>query len=129
MVKDQFTDLSNESGIGIEKLYISGSWLSLKPYLQNHADPMKTVGTDADDVIHGIEIANQNDEINAGEGDDVISGDAGNDILRGGNGNDAYLFASGDGHDVIEDDGGFSDTIRFLEGISSSNLTLTRENE
>ena len=59
-------------------------------------------GVDGDDVLSG------------GAGDDVISGDGGNDTLTGGadddtltggDGDDVFVYAPGDGDDVITDFG------------------------
>jgi Ca2+-binding RTX toxin-like protein len=46
-----------------------------------------------------------NDTITGSAGADTIVGGLGNDILNGGDGNDTYVFASGDGLDVVTDTG------------------------
>lgn len=43
------------------------------------------------------------------EGSDKLDGKKGNDTLKGGKGEDIYLFSSGDGQDVIEDDSNAND--------------------
>ena len=72
------------------------------------------------------------DELLLGEGgDDVLSGGNGNDTLIGGNGNDKYLFALGDGQDVIinqHSDSKDKDVLSFGPGISSSQVTVSRLN-
>ena len=73
-----------------------------------------------------------NDSINGGAGADKLFGDAGadtlvggkgNDTLNGGNGKDVFIYASGDGNDVITDYTAGQDSIKLTSGsISSSSL-------
>ncbi len=46
-----------------------------------------------------------NDVVNGGAGADILNGGTGNDILVGGSGLDTYVFAVGDGIDIVEDTG------------------------
>jgi Ca2+-binding RTX toxin-like protein len=62
--------------------------------------------------------------LSGGAGDDALSGGGGNDVLLGGAGNDRYLFALGDGNDVINDLAG-ADVIAFGPGITLANLVFT----
>ncbi|MCL1104527.1 hypothetical protein L2749_04545 [Shewanella algicola] len=65
-------------------------------------------------------------------GDDVLSGGAGNDTLIGGSGNDKYLFALGDGQDVINNyDTGATNTdvLSFGPGILSSQVSASRRDD
>ncbi|MFA7061571.1 MAG: calcium-binding protein, partial [Pedobacter sp.] len=87
------------------------------------------------DVISG---GDGNDTINAGLGDDIIDGGKGDDIINGRdsryydvayeqprNDNDTYLFGWSDGHDTISNRSESltnSDTIRFKEGVSASDI-------
>ncbi len=83
------------------------------------------------DTIYG---GSGNDVIAASSGDDILDGGTGNDILQGGMGNDTYFFGFGYGKDIIYDSAytyGYtgtdvyqagSDTIRFGEGITVSNI-------
>jgi Ca2+-binding RTX toxin-like protein len=67
-----------------------------------------------------------NDEvIGFSASDDVLAGGAGDDYLSGRRGNDTYVYAPGDGFDVIEDYGVIdtADTLR-LEGISTSDISV-----
>lgn len=57
-------------------------------------------GGAGEDTLDGGE---GSDKINGGSGDDLIAGGTGYDILRGGHGNDTFLFATGDGYDLIKD--------------------------
>ncbi len=44
-----------------------------------------------------------NDQLNGGTGNDTLNGGTGNDVLSGGAGNDTFVFAAGDGRDVVLD--------------------------
>ncbi|MCF8052347.1 MAG: tandem-95 repeat protein [Desulfobacterales bacterium] len=73
-----------------------------------------------------------NDTVLSGTGDDIISGGAGNDVLNGNDGDDVYLFARGDGRDVIGDrvesswwiSSAGNDTLRFAEGIAPEHVVI-----
>ena len=69
-----------------------------------------------------------NDRLFGQDGDDILNGGTGNDELVGGQGSDVYLFARGEGNDVIRDDGDTAavDTLRFAAGIASTDITLTQ---
>ncbi|RUM03845.1 hypothetical protein EFR84_19170, partial [Rhizobium chutanense] len=75
--------------------------------------------TDGNDDLYGME---REDILRAGKGDDFISG---------GNQNDLYLYALGDGHDVIQDRmtnilSGTDDVLRFGAGIGRENISFER---
>ena len=57
-------------------------------------------GNTGNDVIYGEE---GNDYIEGGSGADTLNGGAGNDTLTGGNGKDVFVYANGEGDDVITD--------------------------
>ncbi len=44
-----------------------------------------------------------NDQVNGGAGNDTLNGGTGNDVLTGGTGADTFVFAAGDGRDVVLD--------------------------
>ncbi len=69
-----------------------------------------------------------NDSIDGGDGNDTLYGGSGNDSLDGGAGNDTYVFNIDDGVDTITDISsvGEGNMIIFGEGITSSNLSLVR---
>lgn len=78
-------------------------------------------GTNASETIDGNW---GKDYIIAGKGDDVINGSAGGDV---------YVYASGDGNDVINDDVGFSDeynldVLRFAD-LDASELAIKRHGD
>jgi Ca2+-binding RTX toxin-like protein len=58
-------------------------------------------GTTSADTMQGLA---GNDTLDAGLGDDVLNGGTGADLLKGGGGNDTYVFARGDGADIVYDD-------------------------
>jgi Ca2+-binding RTX toxin-like protein len=63
--------------------------------------------------------------------DDLLDGGAGNDELNGGFGNDTYLFARGDGVDIIfdpDEDSGNNDTVQFHDVKSTELRSVEREN-
>ncbi|MEH2503384.1 Ca2+-binding RTX toxin-like protein [Bradyrhizobium sp. AZCC 1578] len=72
---------------------------------------LAAVPTSGNDTLHGDYAANTlsggagNDTIYGGAGDDALSGGAGDDYLEDGAGNHTYLFARGDGNDLIDDQG------------------------
>ncbi len=72
--------------------------------------------TSGDDTVEGYSGAEQ------------LSGGLGNDRLSGGDGSDTYVFARGDGRDVIEDNGYFDTDIVRISGLSAvrSHFVRTR---
>ena len=57
-------------------------------------------GFEGDDVLLG---SGGEDNVHGYQGDDTVNGGAGNDFLTGGTGDDLFVFADGDGIDVIND--------------------------
>ncbi|MDR2261725.1 MAG: hypothetical protein LBE06_12525, partial [Azoarcus sp.] len=66
-----------------------------------------------------------NDVLWGWDGDDTLEGGAGDDSLTGGGGNDTYLFARGDGKDVIHDRAIGDDVIKFTEGIRPEDVEVS----
>lgn len=58
------------------------------------------MGGAGNDALHG---GAGNDQLNGGAGNDTLNGGKGNDVMTGGSGADTFVFASGDGRDVITD--------------------------
>ncbi|MET0089426.1 MAG: calcium-binding protein [Candidatus Thiodiazotropha sp.] len=93
------------------------------------------LGVSGNDSLYG---GDGDDRLYGGAGDDVLRGGPGEDWLKGGLGNDVYLYARGDGNTTISnfyedtldtrDRSGYTnqDTLRFLEGIDPSDVTLSR---
>lgn len=70
------------------------------------------------------------DNLDGDSGDDDLTGGAGNDILQGGFGDDRFIYARGDGFDVIDEASaanGF-DVIDLGAGISQADVRLTVTN-
>lgn len=87
-------------------------------------------GTAGGDALYGDE-RNQtlaglegNDTLYGNGGDDTLSGGTGDDSVAGGAGADTYLFALGDGADVI--DGEYIDTLRFAADIARADMDVER---
>ena len=71
-----------------------------------------------------VRIGNEVDnDIAGGLGDDLLRGYAGNDDLLGDEGRDAYVFAAGDGDDIIEDLSPGGNVIRFVDGTDVASIT------
>ena len=69
-----------------------------------------------------------NDVLLGGAGGDILDGGAGDDRLEGGEGSDFYRFDTGFGRDLIVETGdAVEDVLRFLPGVSSGDIKLTRD--
>ncbi|MBU4407853.1 MAG: putative Ig domain-containing protein, partial [Proteobacteria bacterium] len=71
----------------------------------------------------------KDDKLYGRAGDDTLNGGMGNDYLSGDDGNDVYIFGRNFGYDTVFDGGttpGEVDTIRFLDGISPNDISVTR---
>ncbi len=92
-------------------------------------------GSENDDVVRVSGNANTlygkegNDSLYSQSGNDTLIGGEGNDYMEGGVGEDAYYFNLGDGKDTIFDANGTKDKIVFGEGISKSDIELTRDGQ
>ena len=77
--------------------------------------PVDVVGSEGVDYLTG------------GAGDDYLTGGAGDDYLTGGGGNDIFVYASGDGNDVIDEFGASSDVDTLLfSDLVQADLIFTR---
>ncbi|WP_136620092.1 MULTISPECIES: calcium-binding protein [Mesorhizobium] len=76
------------------------------------------IGTAAGETITGL------------GGDDTLEGGTGNDKLNGGAGNDAFVYASGDGNDVIEDAKSLTevDTLKLMDR-NAGDIELARQDK
>ena len=89
--------------------------------LDGGADRDALIGRAGDDWLRGGE---GNDRLFGGTDNDVLEGGAGIDRLFGGDGRDTFVFATGDGLDIIEDfneaDDGTGDVLYLsIAGVSS----------
>ncbi|GAB5606513.1 hypothetical protein TK5_25940 [Sideroxyarcus sp. TK5] len=83
-------------------------------------------GSAINDALYGM---GGQDNLYGNGGNDILNGGTGDDYLVGDAGNDTYLFARGDGNDIVYDVDatiGNTDTIRFGAGITESDIALTR---
>ena len=81
-------------------------------------------GSNEADTLNG---QGGDDTIKAFSGNDTLIGGTGNDYMEGADGSDTYLYASGDGDDVIFDRFGTRDNhILFGAGITSADIILSR---
>ncbi|NET59439.1 MAG: hypothetical protein F6K47_25840 [Symploca sp. SIO2E6] len=74
----------------------------------------------ADELTGGL----GNDTLSGGKGADKLTGGLGNDTLSGGNGRDLFIFAAGDGTDIITDFRGV-DRIGLLNGLTFNDLNFS----
>jgi Ca2+-binding RTX toxin-like protein len=76
-----------------------------------------------DQLIFGYE---GNDTLIGNDGVDRLVGGSGDDLLNGGTDSDMYVYASGDGEDVIVDAAGADDVIYFSSEFDSGDLQVER---
>jgi Ca2+-binding RTX toxin-like protein len=104
-VKDRF--LAAASGNGVEVIAFSDGVVTR--VLDSPVATATTTGTAAANTLTGWTYRDSifgdagNDTISGLDGDDTLTGGLGVDSLVGGNGSDQYLWARGDGNDVITD--------------------------
>lgn len=67
------------------------------------------------------------DTVEGGFGDDILIGGVGDDVLAGGDGSDTYIFAQGDGADLIQDSGWQGIDVLVLSDYLQSEVSITRE--
>jgi Ca2+-binding RTX toxin-like protein len=70
-----------------------------------------------------------NDQLIGGAGNDILAGEDGNDELQGGEGDDRYYYSAGQGVDTIDNTGGGSDGIFFLDGLDRSRLSYHQDGD
>ena len=87
-------------------------------------------GGDGNDVLYGMggnNIVNGGageDKLYGGAGNDILNGGADNDLLTGGAGNDTFVYAAGNGNDVVTDYTEGEDILQFSGGaVSGMNVT------
>ena len=79
-------------------------------------------GGNGDDKLFGN---SGNDILYGGKGNDLLNGGNGNNTLKGGAGDDIFQLNTGVGRDVIKDYQSGEDSIKLLEGVKVSDLTLS----
>ncbi len=78
-----------------------------------------TASGDGNDTLVGIE------NVTGSAFDDVIEGDANVNALFGGAGSDKYIWADGDGDDVVTDSDGADDVLSVASGLRPEDLIFT----
>ena len=106
------TSLNYTLGANVENLELTGN------------DDLKGTGNALNNVLTGNDGKNL---LSGLAGNDTLRGGAGNDTLNGGNDNDTYLFGSGDGQDLIQDNNGCMDKILFDSGIDPLDLVISKQ--
>ncbi|MEN7538829.1 calcium-binding protein, partial [Aurantiacibacter flavus] len=98
---------------GVDQIHFAdGSSVTMAQLRASAIDATVTTG---DDLIRGF------------GSDDVLGGGAGNDVLAGGAGADTYVFALGDGADIIaEMADGSTNILAFAAGIATADIRLLR---
>ncbi len=84
-------------------------------------------GGKGNDILYG---SVKDDILNGGVGNDVLIGRDGSDAMKGGSGNDVYVIWNGSGSDVIDDETGDADLLRFetnTGGGAAGGLTTYRD--
>jgi Ca2+-binding RTX toxin-like protein len=106
---------------GGDYLYANG----VAALLEGGAGDDRLWGSDYADVLNG---GSGNDSIYGAGGSDILQGSIGDDSLQGNGGGDTYLYARGDGSDVITEDGNQADVnvLRFAD-LSTADVVYTRE--
>jgi Ca2+-binding RTX toxin-like protein len=85
---------------------------------------VKTASVLARDAIAASTSAGDDNIVGFGTAD-RLAGGTGNDYLNGLGGSDSYYFASGDGHDRIEDSEGMADRLIFGAGITADDIVAS----
>jgi Ca2+-binding RTX toxin-like protein len=144
-VWDQFKN----NGEGLEKITFADGVVWTREDILSHTRLEGTNGNDIDGISFGTgsfvitsELEGSgvrdnlygldgNDTIGGKGGDDWLYGGLGDDILWGDGGNDTYVYASGDGNDLIRDTNGTdaeTDTL-VLQDIASDEATLSKSGD
>uniref|UniRef100_UPI0035CA46D5 cadherin-like domain-containing protein n=1 Tax=uncultured Nostoc sp. TaxID=340711 RepID=UPI0035CA46D5 len=82
-------------------------------------------GSNGKDQLYG---GNGKDTLNGGNGNDLLCGGLGSDILSGGNGKDKFVFAAGEGTDIITDFCKCNDLIGLSSGLTFNQLSFAGNN-
>ena len=106
------SDFKHYDQFGIEQVIFDDGSVWNKDFLRQRS--VYDSATDGDDVLIGTSASGE------------FGGGKGNDTLDGGGGNDTYLYARGDGNDVITEggDAGTADKLVFSD-INASDATLS----
>ncbi|RMH90943.1 hypothetical protein EBB59_09205 [Lysobacter pythonis] len=81
-------------------------------------------GNDLDNYMAGNGADNV---LNGGAGNDTLVAGAGNDRVIGGAGDDKYIFDVDSGYNVVDNTGGGSDGVFFINGVTRERLSFERD--
>ena len=93
------------------------------------------VGLGGKDILKGgkggddLQGGNGADSLNGQGGGDVLNGGAGNDVKTGGKGADVFVFAAGDGDDVVTDFNKRADSIHLIGLTEDDIASITRSGD
>jgi len=110
------------AGSGIATYFNDLAYTSVPRVFEGTSGVDLVQGTDAGDTLRGRA---GTDLLEGGGGDDELAGGADSDAVFGGDGDDTYRFSTGDGSDLIVDEGGTDDVIRFGAGVTPAGLAVT----
>jgi hypothetical protein len=80
--------------------------------------------SEAYSLARDSQITAGDDKITGTAGPDIMRGGKGNDHLAGGTGVDTYVYARGDGNDIVDDGGVFENNNLVLHGITVSEMKV-----
>ncbi|MCY1707285.1 calcium-binding protein [Pannonibacter sp. SL95] len=91
----------------------------------------RTVWTKGDIALAVSHPMDSDDQLTGTDHTDYLDGGLGNDVMSGGDGTDFYIFGSGYGHDVVDDNldnilSRNEDVILFKEGFDYSKMVVSR---
>jgi len=121
--------LSSNSRYHIESLsFDDGSVHNFSGFeVRGASDNDSLYGGNYDDTLVGNE---GDDRLSSGVGNDVIIGGAGDDWLLGYRGDDTYVWAAGDGNDLIQENNvhlsGANDILLLTGGIVAADVTFSQ---
>ncbi len=129
VVESERDSVIEDPNQGTDTVLSSIDWI-LGPNIENltlmGTQTINGTGNDLNNILIGNTASNL---LIGASGDDILDGGLGNDFLEGGFGNDLYLFGRGYGQDIISDDGGNGDTLRFALGVEQDDVEITREGD
>ena len=118
-VANHFAPASTYAPNRVEAFKFTDGTLS---YLDVNAIVFGSVGDTA--TIQG---SSAGETLNGTSADDIIAGRGGNDTTNSWTGNDTFLYAAGDGNDIIDESSALAETdILFLTNLNAQDVTFER---
>ena len=122
LLQNYSKDSFNVANYGSEITKIDASAVVHDLTIIGNKNANRIIGTAQDDSISGLAGA---DTILGGAGNDTLLGGKGNDSLSGGAGSDVFVYASGDGNDIIAN---YAEEDRILITSGTANVTTSGSN-